>query len=164
MGHNGVVGGHFPYGALQNRLLQSLRFCMKLTKSLMRSRRVCPGPGKAIPPFFRSTTNSYCFIKHFQLCASLLQRPARAHCTQQGWGQPWLEAAAQFCICICVTLLFIPIHLSPSATSADTAPAWGSAPVLGHILFVVMGCKHSSLKRGFQMRDLSAHLPLILLC
>lgn len=160
MRRNGVVGGHFPYGALQNGLLQSLHLSIKFTKS----RRVCPSPGKAIPPFFRSTTNSCCFIKCFQLCASLLQRPARAHCTQQGWGQPWLEAAAWFCICICVTLLSVPIRLSPSATSADMAPSWGSAPVLGHVPFVVMGWKHSSLKRGFLMWDLSSHLPLILLC
>lgn len=164
MGRNGVVGGHFSNGAVQNRLLQSPHLSIKFTKSLVKSRRVCPSPGKAIPPLFRSTTNSYCFSKCFQLCASLLRRPARAHCTQQGQGQPWLEAAAQFCICICVTLLSVPIRLSPSATAADTAPAWGSARVLGHVPFAAMGCKHSSLKRGFLMRDLSAHLPLILLC
>ena len=129
------------------------------------SRRVCPKTGKAIPPVFRSIKNSCCFSKCFQFCARPLRRPARAHCTQRVWGQPWLVAAEKFCICMCVTLLSVSpsIHLSPSATSESPAPVWGSARVLGHVPFTVMGCKHCSLKRGFLMWDLSADLLLILL-
>lgn len=140
MGHNRIVGGCFSLqSSAEQGLFQSLNLSVKFTSSLIKSlsRRVCPKAGKAIPPFFRSTKNCYCFSKCFQFCARPLRRPARVHCTQQVWGQPWLVAAEKFCICMCVTLPSVSPSIYLHLPLQHLWPQFGEALVcsgMSHLL------------------------------